>query len=933
MQWNEFKSHLRHLSATDQKRVQQAFELGKEAHKGQKRHSGEAFFTHPIAAAHILANMGADVDTLIAALLHDTIEDTDLTLKHIDKLFNGDVAALIDGVTKLEPEDVADIPTLDDQIETLRKTFGLIDNDVRVIVIKLVDRLHNMQTIEHLSKARQKTMAKETLDVYVKIADRLCMQDIRDELEGLCIGVLHPQELEKLNALQERNEHKSVRAIRMLKEKLEEKHLAIVKNVRMTFEKMSWGKLRVQQNVGERTATGVPDMVVEFVCKDVASCYATLGALHVTHPRETLSFQDFINAPMINGYRGLHTTIILEKGTRMRCKIRTEEMHQYAHHGITTLCFDDAAVGVSDYLLPWTEHIAPLSKDTATRSNDFWNSLQHDILGDSIVVHGSDDSHVLVPAGSTALDGAFYCFGKQALKVTSISMDGMDVSFNTPLHNAVSLSMETGTQKTVHRRWLQWVETGLALAQIRGALSTDSHAHKIQVGREIFDQVLQKNRKGLLAEFDESSFQQGLESINFFTFDEACIAIAEGRVQPEEVFAALFTSSKTHSTQRRCNRIHFSAQRKNISTFRELFDTYRVRMFRIRNKPSSSLCTFTIFTQLSSSERDAVEKKLIANDAHEVEISTYHRYLFKISALPVLSILWGLDCLFGKVIITAGVSPYDLTTLRFTALMAMSFIYLSLQKASKKELTKFKLIVPFRKELFISGVAIFVTALSSYITIQTISALTYALCMNIGVGAVVFWQQWRSKTRSTPLLLTSLMFVLTTLLLLYYETGSLLTIAALTGMGCGIGFVVYSLSSKRYQVKESIQYRYPILVIYIAFLALLLSLPHAITSQFTLWNSPMLLPSLAFVILLTAVPYIIYFELLKDTKVKFAWSYIPLFLVVITLGELLIYQTQTWLLLIPLALAAAWQLFYPTTKSYLPLPLSPFRFLRSAKKR
>jgi len=220
MQWKEFQSHIRHLAAKDLQRVERAFELGKEVHKGQKRKSGEPYFNHPIAVADKLADMGADADTIIAALLHDTIEDTPLTLDDVEKEFGTTVAILINGVTKLSSEDVATKSSLDEQIETLRKIFILMQEDVRIMVIKLVDRLHNMQTVEFLSEARQKAQAQETMEVYVKIADRLCMQDLRDELEGLYLSILEPKTAQELSLLRAQNEQLGQSIIKKMQEKV-----------------------------------------------------------------------------------------------------------------------------------------------------------------------------------------------------------------------------------------------------------------------------------------------------------------------------------------------------------------------------------------------------------------------------------------------------------------------------------------------------------------------------------------------------------------------------------------------------------------------------------------------------------------------------------------------------------------------------------------
>ncbi len=319
MQWQEFRSHVRHLPTLQIARIEQAFELGKKVHAGQKRKSGEDYFSHPVAVAHMLADMHADADTLIAALLHDTVEDTPLTLDEIKVIFGEEVTVLIDGVTKLDAKEVAMSPKLDEQIESIRKIFTLMQKDVRIMVIKLVDRLHNIQTIQFLKPERQQTLAQETLEVYVKIADKLCMQDLRDELEALCLAVLQPELFPKLLELRGNNEQRGATIIKTIQTKVREHDRVLASHITFGFEPKIWDQIAAQLSAGGAVTTGLSFITIAIECDDIDGCYRALGALHQLWQREVLSFQDYINAPRLNGYQGLHTTIIAEDGTRVRC--------------------------------------------------------------------------------------------------------------------------------------------------------------------------------------------------------------------------------------------------------------------------------------------------------------------------------------------------------------------------------------------------------------------------------------------------------------------------------------------------------------------------------------------------------------------------------------------------------------------------------------
>ncbi|MFH0851901.1 MAG: HD domain-containing protein, partial [Candidatus Peregrinibacteria bacterium] len=330
MEWQEFQSFLRHLSSADSERVRRAFDLCVSAHEGQVRKSGEPYATHPIAVALLIAEMGAGVDPLVAALLHDALEDTDLTLEHIEQRFGHTAAALIESMTKLDDEAVRQHPTLDEEIESLRKMVLLMQEDVRIMVIKLADRLHNMRTVEFLSKERQISFAQETMDIYVKIAERMSMHDISDELEALCIAILEPETFVSLTQLRDLNERQAATVIDTMREILYGEPEPLPSDVLVRVERKSWDHLRARLGTKTETKTGRSDVTFSFICNSIPQCYATVGVLHQKWQHEILSFKDFINAPAINGYRGLHTTIILENGTRVRCKIRTREMQAYA---------------------------------------------------------------------------------------------------------------------------------------------------------------------------------------------------------------------------------------------------------------------------------------------------------------------------------------------------------------------------------------------------------------------------------------------------------------------------------------------------------------------------------------------------------------------------------------------------------------------------
>ena len=752
MQWNEFRSHIRHFSDTDQERVKIAFEMGKEAHGEQKRKYGDLYFSHPIAVANMLADMGADADTIVAALLHDAIEDTPLTLEDIEKELDHTVSELVDGVTKLDDAEFEKSPTLEGETETLRKIFTFMKQDVRNMVIKLVDRLHNMQTSEYISKERQKSFTQETMDIYVKVAERLCMRDLRDNLEELCLQILEPEPYEKMAQLRKKNKQRCQKVIDAINAALKEANNPLSQKVNVQHEHKAWGKLRAQSATGGAAVTGVSALVIAFICKDMETCYQVFGILHQKWLREKLSFEDFINTPNINGYQGLHTTMIMEDGTRIRCKIRTEEIHEYARKGITTKCFDSEAVGILDYL-PWTDRIAILSEDTTDQSAQFWESLQSDILGETIVIHGPNDRTIALPKGATALDGALYLFGEKALNVESIKIDGKDVSFSTPLEHAATIDLILTHKAKVKREWLEWVQTGFATALIRNVLSHRSDRQKIYLGKQLLQEAMTKQALGYLTEFKEEKLLTGFQALGYSTFEDAIIAIADGHLQPSEAISTIFQSnngSETAIPKKHYCVVSFVLPTISLNELADRFafveKKYGIPLSDIQLHPiSSNQVNATIRLPLSAEEQQTLANELSAAGAGATNItinphtSAFHLF----SSLLIVLLLWGLDPVFARLLILHdNLTAIDFTLLRFWSLTLTLLIIIAFGQR-RKILQPLRLWNPL---LWSSAVLLTLVALTTYAALEGGTATHYEIIMTASVllAATVFGSlSWR----------------------------------------------------------------------------------------------------------------------------------------------------------------------------------------------
>lgn len=861
MQWQEFRSHIRHLPTRDISQIERAFELGKKVHASQKRKSGEPYFTHPVAVAHMLADIGADADTLIAALLHDTVEDTPLTLKEIDGQFDGSVATIIDGVTKLNASDVAASPKLDEQTETLRKIFTLMQQDVRIMVIKLVDRLHNMQTAEFLAPERQKTLAKETLEVYVKIADKLCMQDLRDELEALCLAILDAETYAQLTEIRSRNELRGNDIIEAIRHQLRTHDRHLASRTLSHFECKTWEQLRSQMQMGGSVATGLSSITTVFVCEDVDHCYRILGALHQLWKREVMSFQDFINAPQINGYQGLHTTIIVGDGTRVRCKIRTREMQEYARQGIATKCFDPKAQGIAEYL-PWTQRITPLTSDTEGSSNDFWQSLQSDILGESIVIHGPDDQTVQLPREATVLDGAFYLLQEDALRTQSIKMNGTDVPFSRTLTNAASLDVTLSDRATWDRDWLRQVRTGFAAAKIRTALAQQSHKNKLSIGREMLQQVLTERKRGFIEEFQEQTLASQLELLGYRSLDDVYVSIADGRLEPSDVYRALFERpEKKNPAKAHVSIVIYAVDMENVDTMDRINLVHRshgqsledIHYHRLGNGRSR----VTLRVRMDTHILNSFQQSLTTAGAERVQLRHLPRtkHLIFIAALVLI---WGLDPIFAKLVLSQHISTSLFTFIRAWTVFLFALMLLIMLNRGRQTLVRIPLNHP---SLWIAGISLFLMNLLTYIFLSNGSPLLYNTLLRANAVIITFplianprW--WRSVIMSTALGIAGIVLIV---------TGPFTARDLLLMTGIVVIFNVYTRATGRFQSIARIQARYIQLFATISFISALSSLILFPLGQISLPDNPGAIGlAAAYAMVFVGLPYLIFHAITDD---------------------------------------------------------------------
>lgn len=813
----------------------------------------------------MLANMGADADTIIAALLHDTVEDTPMTIGDIEAMLGKDVARLIDGVTKLSSDDMKFGEMKAEPIESLRKMFTLMQQDVRIMVIKLVDRLHNMQTIEFLSEQKKKSLAEETRDVFVKVADKLCMLDMREQLEELCIAALEPEIYEELLVMRSRAEESNKKHKKLLEAQIKKYDAALGARTTVEYAQPSWGRLREQwQSDEERNSDLSPGFF--FLCRDIDSCYRVLGALHQGWQREVLSFKDFLNAPQVNGYEGLHSTIIMGDGTRVRCKIQTVAMHEYSRKGVATKCFDEQSLGLEEYI-PWASRISPLTRDTEGSSADFWHSLQSDILGQTMVVHGPGDVTVQIPRSSSVLDAAIYLFQDEALRIKKILMKGKNVPFWTPAEYAARIDVELHAKPAVDRTWLRYVTTGVAAERIRSALEKRSRKERIAEGRQLLQDIFASHQHGFLEEVDDSHADPLLQKLQYDSLDDLYLAISDGRLDPENIYTALLPKKKSKSGGEKIFTVICTVQQTGVhiptlidALSKELED-YLISV-QYNQKSLVLKANLEIPADAQVNIRQVFEK-IGLRSIEIIERSNIQR-----SLLWLIILLWGVNPVVASWLLYSGMQVRELLIVRFITFGALSALFYFVWSYMKKIQLS-----PLPRTLWLALLPTAVTialAVFTYLALaSTMAPSLHLSILRLNILFIPLIHFLRKRNNDLPVyLLVSVLFVSCIMLLSAHEDGLYLSAGALFSFFALVSYVTYSFVIERVMHDHKIGLRYPALLNASGMLLAAVGLLLLITTPYVELPLHLVLLAALYTLLCVFIPHACFYALLKNQKFR-----------------------------------------------------------------
>ena len=476
----------------DNAKLLKAFTVAEAAHAGQKRKSGEDYITHPVAVAQILVDLGMDLPTITAALLHDTVEDTGLSIETIAKDFGDEVAALVDGVTKLDKLTYG--PTA--EAETLRKMVVAMSRDIRVLVIKLADRLHNARTWSYVDPASASRKARETLDIYAPLAHRLGMNAIKWELEDLSFEVLEPKKFEEIARLvSERTparDQLTADVVTAIEADLKSEDIA----AQVTGRKKHFYSVYQKMVVRGREFNDIYDLVgIRILVESVRDCYAVLGSIHARWSPVPGRFKDYIAMPKFNLYQSLHTTVIGPSGKAVEIQIRTFDMHSRAEFGIAAhwkYKQKNQDLQSKPELL-WLKQLHEWQQESEDVS-DFLETLRYDLRTPEVFVFTPKGSVVALPAGSTPVDFAYAVHTEVGNKCVGAKVNGKLVPLESKLNNGDVVDVLTNKSPTAapSRDWLNFVTSSRARSKIKAWFSKERREEAIEAGQESIARQLRK---------------------------------------------------------------------------------------------------------------------------------------------------------------------------------------------------------------------------------------------------------------------------------------------------------------------------------------------------------------------------------------------------------------------------------------------------------
>lgn len=532
--FSDFFELVKNNSQYDSEKIEKAYTLAYEAHKNQRRRSGEPYIMHPVAVAKILYELGMDNECIIGALLHDVVEDTTYDLDFIREKFGEEVAVLVDGVTKLGKIPLSTKEEV--QAENIRKMFIAMNQDVRVIIIKLADRLHNMRTLQFMPEYKQREKSLETLEIYAPIAHRLGIRAVKEELEDLAIRYLDPIAYREIESSLDMKVSEGKQFLDDIKTQIKEKLEPIMKDVTITSRvKSVHGIFRKVYIKGKNFEEIYDIYAIRIIVDSMIDCYNALGIVHDMFTPLPGRFKDYISTPKPNMYQSLHTTVLSKKGIPFEIQIRTWDMHRTAEYGIAAHWKYKIGKGGKDNLdksLQWIHQMLE-NGDSAENAEDMVSSIKGDLSIDEIYVFTPKGDVKSLPKGSTVIDFAYAIHSAVGNRMIGAKIDGRIVPLDTVVKTGQVVEIITSNQqgKGPSRDWLGIVKSGEARSKIRAWFKKEKRDENIVQGKADLEHEFKRNYLRFEAGQYDEFVKKIAERQHFDSVEDFYAAIGYGGVQ------------------------------------------------------------------------------------------------------------------------------------------------------------------------------------------------------------------------------------------------------------------------------------------------------------------------------------------------------------------------------------------------------------------
>jgi RelA/SpoT family (p)ppGpp synthetase len=522
----------------DEGLINRAYVFSMKAHGAQMRASGDPYFSHPIEVAGILTDLKLDDETIVTAILHDTIEDTVATTAEIEKLFGASVARLVDGVTKLSKIEAQS--ENERAAENLRKFLLALSDDIRVLLVKLADRLHNMRTLHHVpDPEKRRRIARETMDIYAPLAERIGMYEMMTEMQTLAFRELEPDAYEsitrRLNQLHEKGGDLVNRIGLGLQLHLADNGLQAEVFGREKHPFSIWKKM-AERHISFEQLSDV--MAFRVIVDETADCYNALGLIHERWPMVPGRFKDYISTPKRNAYRSLHTSVIHDTQMRIEIQIRTRHMHERAERGLAAHWAYKEGKPAADVRVPWIDELVEILEH-AESPEELLEHTRMAMYQDRIFAFTPKGELIQLPKGATPVDFAYAVHTDLGDRTVGAKVNGRVVPLRTILENGDQVEILASEAQHPQPSWLRFVVTGKARAGVRRFVRHKERDETIELGRKIYEEIVER----LPAELAKDALKQARKRLKIESQDELMIAIARTRISDEQVMEALMPGS------------------------------------------------------------------------------------------------------------------------------------------------------------------------------------------------------------------------------------------------------------------------------------------------------------------------------------------------------------------------------------------------------